>query len=200
MKLILVRHGETIWNQEKKIQGSTDTALSEAGRAQAERLSLSLKNETFDAIVTSPLKRAYDTAQAIARYHDITPRVEKDLRELNAGAFEGLSFPEIKIRFPDFIDQWMLDRGSVVMPQGESLQGLQNRVWPVIQKIMATAQNALVVSHSFVIITILCKIQNLSLSQSSHLRLGVASKTCLEVNNGATTFLALNDTSHLNDT
>ncbi len=199
MKLILVRHGETIWNQQKKIQGITDIALSETGIEQAEKLARSLQTEPFDAIITSPLQRAYNTAQAIGKYHDISIGVEEDLHELNAGELEGLSFPDLVERYPVFLSQWQVDHASVVMPNGESLEEVQNRVWPVIQRISETAQNALVVSHSFVIITILCKIQNLHLSHSSKLRIGVASKTCINIENGSATVVYFNDTEHLRD-
>lgn len=198
MKLILVRHGETIWNKEKKIQGITDIGLNEKGIEQAEKLAYSLQKEELDAIITSPLRRAYDTARAIGKYHDIAIKVEEDLQELNAGELEGLTWPELN-RYPEFLAKWKLDNASVPMPKGESLVDVQNRVWPVIQRIIETSQHALIVSHSFVIITILCKIQNLHLSHSANLRIGAASKTCVNIENGSGTVLCFNDTEHLCD-
>lgn len=199
VKLTLVRHGETLWNKEKKIQGSTDIALSDSGIEQAEKLSLSMKDEDLDAIVTSPLKRAHDTARTIGKYHHLTIKVENDLRELNAGEFEGLTYADLLPKYPDFLSQWRIDHAAVVMPKGESLQEVQDRVWPVIKRITETSHNALVVSHSFVIITILCKMQNLNLSHSTNMRISVASKTCLEVENGFTKLTLFNDTGHLKD-
>ena len=198
MKLILVRHGETIWNKENKIQGITDIGLNERGIEQAEKLAYSLQKEKLDAIITSPLRRAYDTAQAIGKYHDISITVEEDLQELNAGELEGLTWPELA-RYSEFIGKWKLDPSSVTMPKGESLVEVQNRVWPVIQRISETSQSALIVSHSFVIITILCKIQNLNLSHSANFRVGAASKTCVNIENGSGTVLYFNDTEHLRD-
>ncbi len=197
MRLTLVRHGETRWNKEKKIQGISDIELSDLGLVQAHRLSLALQGEEFDRIVTSPLKRAYDTARAIGRYHDVPIAVEEDLRELNAGEFEGLSFPDIKARYPDFLDRWMQDHASVRMPRGESLQDVQDRAWPVVHGVTQTAQNALVVAHSFVIIAILCKVQNLDLSQPNQVRISVASRTCLEIENGTGRMILFNDLDHL---
>jgi len=198
LKLILVRHGETIWNKEKKIQGITDIGLNEKGIEQAEKLAYSLQKERLDAIITSPLRRAYDTARAIGKYHDIPIKVEEDLQELNAGELEGLTWPELN-RYPEFLAQWKLDNASVPMPNGESLVDVQNRVWPVIQRICECSQNALIVSHSFVIISILCKVQNLDLSHSANLRIGAASKTCVNIENGSGTVLCFNDTEHLCD-
>ncbi|MDO8722476.1 MAG: histidine phosphatase family protein [Syntrophales bacterium] len=198
MKLILVRHGETIWNKEHKIQGITDIGLNERGIEQAKKLACSLQKEELDAIITSPLRRAYDTAQAIGKYHDISITVEEDLQELNAGELEGLTWPELD-KYPEFFGKWKLDHASVAMPNGESLVEVQNRVWPVIQRISETFQNALIVSHSFVIISILCKIQNLNLSHSANLRIGASSKTCVDIENGSGTVLYFNDTEHLCD-
>lgn len=200
MRLTLVRHGETLWNQAKKIQGITDIELSQVGIEQANKLSLSLRRENFDRIITSPLKRAYDTAQAIGIHHALPITVEHDLRELDAGEFEGLSFQELRGRYTEFLEKWTNDRASVTMPQGESLQAVQDRVWPIIQRLTETSEHALVVSHSFVIITILCKVQNLSLDHSKEMRVGVASKTCLEVENGTIEVVMFNNTDHLHET
>lgn len=199
MQLTLVRHGETLWNSAKKIQGITDIELSQLGIEQANKLSRSLRHEKFDRIITSPLKRAYDTAQAIALHHKLPIIIENDLHELNAGELEGLSFSDLQLRYAEFLNQWMIDHSSVTMPQGESLQEVQDRVWPVIQRIMSTSENALVVSHSFVIITIMCKVRNLSLSHSKEMRVGVASKTCLEISNSTIDVVLFNDTEHLRD-
>jgi len=197
VRLTLVRHGETVWNHLKKIQGITDVELSNLGIEQVNKLSLALQNENFDRIITSPLKRAGDTARAIGRHHALPITVENDLHELNAGALEGLTFPDLQLRYAEFLSKWMIDHASVTMPQGESLQEVQDRVWPVIERIMATSEHALVVSHSFVIITILCKVRNLSLSHSREMRVGVASKTCLKVEHGTIDIVSFNDTDHL---
>jgi broad specificity phosphatase PhoE len=197
LRLTLVRHGETLWNQAKKIQGITDIELSDLGIEQVNKLSLSLQHENFDRIITSPLKRAYDTAQAIGKHHAVPITIENDLHELNAGELEGLTFRDLQLRYAEFLSKWMIDHASVTMPRGESLQKVQDRVWPVIQRISATSEHALVVSHSFVIITILCKVQNLSLSHSREMRVGVASKTCLEIENGTIDVVVFNDTEHL---
>lgn len=199
MKLILARHGETIWNRDGKIQGITDIGLSNLGIEQATKLALSLRDEKLDAIITSPLERAYETARLIGAYHDLTIEVEKDLRELDVGELEGLTFPELGDRYPEFLGQWILDHASVVMPRGESLMEVQERVWPIMQRITENAENALIVSHNFVIVTILCKIKNLSLSHTTKMRVSVASKTHLDFKNGTGNIVLFNDTAHLRD-
>lgn len=197
LRLILARHGETLWNRDRKIQGITNIGLSDLGMEQAKKLALSLQNEKLDAIITSPLERAYETARVIGTYHNLRIAVEKDLRELDVGGLEGLTFPELMVRYPEFLGQWMLDHASVVMPQGESLMEVQERVWPVIQRICENAKNALIVSHDFVIVTILCKIKNLSLSHTTKMQVSVASKTHIDFKNGTGNIVLFNDTAHL---
>ena len=197
MKLILVRHGETLSNRENRVQGITDLDLSDYGRMQAERLAESLKSEPIERIVSSPLKRAYQTAKAIGKFHNTTIAFENKLQEMNHGDFENVTIEELKANHLPFLKQWFLDPASVAMPNGESLQELQKRAWSAIEKIIGTTENSLVVSHSMTIMTILCKIQNLDLSHARELRVDVASKTVVEFDNGKGVISLFNDTSHL---
>jgi broad specificity phosphatase PhoE len=198
LKLILVRHGETLWNRENRIQGHTDVDLSDHGRIQIEQLALSLKGEAIHAIYSSPLKRAYETAQAIARFHDAGIRIEQNLKELNNGDFESLTLEELKEKHHEFVKRWMADPASVVMPNGESLSQVQSRVWDVIRLILETSMDTIVVSHGMAIMTILCKVEGLSLSQGRNVFVNMASKTVVEFENGQGIVKVLNDTSHLN--
>ena len=199
MKLIMVRHGETAWNQQKKIQGVSDIGLNERGIEQVQKLALSLRNEKIEAIVTSPLKRAYDTALAIGRFHDVEIHVEDDLHELNTGDLEGLTFPEVLARYPSFIREWRTDHASPVLPNGESLVELQNRAWTVIKRIIANPKNTVVVSHNFALAAILCRIQNLDISHVTRMHVGMASKTVVDIENGNAVVSSFNQTDHLND-
>jgi broad specificity phosphatase PhoE len=199
LKLIFVRHGETLWNRENRIQGHTDVELSDYGRMQVKKLALSMEKDKIDAIYSSPLKRAYDTAQAIARFHDTEIKVEPKLQELNHGDFESLTIQELKETHGGFLKEWIENPASVVMPNGESLAQVQERVWDVMGMILETCRDTLVVSHGMAIMTILCKIQNLSLSYARQMFVNMASKTVVSFENGQGTVLLLNDTSHLND-
>lgn len=197
MKLILVRHGETLSNRENRVQGITDTELSAFGRMQVEKLSESLQKESIDAIVSSPLKRAYETAQAIAQYHCVPVELEKNLQELNHGDFEDMAMEELKEKHLPFLNKWFLDPASVVMPNGESLLDVQVRAWRAIEKIINASKNVLVVSHSMTIMTILCRIRNMDLSFAREVRVDVASKTIVEFRDGNGIITLLNDKSHL---
>jgi len=199
VKLFLVRHGETPSNRENRVQGITDIALSEHGHLQIQRLADSLRSEKIDAIYSSPLTRAYQTAAAIARFHDVTIETDRNLQEMNHGDFENVTIQELKEKHMPFLMQWIHDPSSVVMPNGESLLELQNRAWRSIQRIFDTQLDTLVVSHSMTIMTILSKIVNQDLSRARELRVDVASKTIVEYTDGKGIIRLFNDTSHLKD-
>lgn len=107
-RLFLVRHGETDWNKLGKFQGSTDIELNEAGLKQAEYVAQKLINK-FDAIYSSPLKRAYKTAETIAKSKDIKPLICPGITEINFGDWEGLTVSEIEQNFPKEFAFWKKD-------------------------------------------------------------------------------------------
>lgn len=197
MKLILIRHGETLWNREKRVQGISDIELSERGIKQVQNLAHSLKDEEIDAIVSSPLKRAYETARIINQFHDLTIESERDLQELDQGDLEGMRFSELMENHLSFLEKWLQDPASIIMPNGEALSDLQRRAWSVIEKVMKSGKNTIVASHGFTIMTILCKFQNLSLSQFREVHVDTASKTVVTIKDGKGSVISLNSTDHL---
>ena len=100
IELILIRHGETDWNVEKRVQGHLDIDLNAQGRRQAAALGDALRHQEFDAIVSSDLQRASNTAKAIAASHDIPITIDSGLRERCFGIFEGLLYDELESRHP----------------------------------------------------------------------------------------------------
>ena len=197
MKLTLIRHGETIWNQERRVQGFSDIDLNDAGLHQAEQLALSLKDHHIHSIYASPLIRARRTAQIINQYHNAPIYLESDLMEMNQGDFEGLSFQDLMTREKDFLRRWISDPASVRMPNGESFDELQYRAWKAIEGITMKHDEALVVSHSFTIASILCKVKNISLSEFRTVHVDTASKTIVRFLNGSASIESFNERSHL---
>lgn len=122
MRLILVRHGETLWNAIHRFQGFSDIELSPKGITQARLLAISLRGESLTAIYTSPLKRARQTAEIIAQYHDCPLIVDEGLKEINQGQLEGLTGEDLRRDFPDFLRRWIQDPGNIHLPHGESLE------------------------------------------------------------------------------
>ncbi|MFT2816318.1 histidine phosphatase family protein [Leifsonia sp. A12D58] len=147
-RLSIVRHGQTDWNLHKKIQGSTDIPLNATGRAEAAAVGSALRERDWDAIVTSPLKRAHETARIIAGEVGLAPpRVIAELTERHHGQIEGLTFEERQARFPD----------GVAVPGLETRQQVLDRVIPALGRIATEHEgdSVLVVSHGGVIGTLI---------------------------------------------
>jgi len=196
-KIILVRHGETDWNKERRIQGgSSNPPLNERGRRQAGSLASRLSKNRIQAIYSSPLKRALDTAEAIARYHQIEIVVEPSLREIEAGDLEGITVAELGKRFSEIlIRDGLLKKVS----GGESLAELQERSWGTVQRLTKKHPegDVVLVSHYFVILTIICSVLELPLYQIGKLRLGTGSISIINLDDQAVWLELFNDTGSL---
>ena len=199
MELILVRHGETPFNRERKVQGITDIELNDMGLRQAHQLALSLKDHDIHQIYSSPLKRAYVTAETINKFHDVPIYRRSGLMEMDQGDFEGLSFQELRACEKDFLRRWIADPAMTKMPNGESFIEVQERAWNAIEDIIMRAENALVVSHNFTIAAILCKIKCVDLSQFRNSCVETASKTIVQFTNEIGKIGLFNDRSHLDE-
>lgn len=160
MKLYLVRHGETDWNIQNKIQGKSDTVLNETGKKQAEALAGLLKeNYTIDAVYTSPQKRALETAQVIGREMGIEPIIKQGLEEMSLGKWEGYSWRQVRELFPEEYSIWHKNRRYQLPPEGESYQQLLDRLLEALNGIIAeNTGNVLIVTHSAVIMTLMSHI------------------------------------------
>jgi probable phosphoglycerate mutase len=118
-EILLIRHGETAWNAEKRLQGQIDIPLNEEGQRQAAALARALAGEAVDAIISSDLRRAHSTAQAVAEALGLTLQTDADLRERCFGAFEGLLYTEMEARYPQAYAQWRARDPHARYPNGE---------------------------------------------------------------------------------
>lgn len=196
----MVRHGETVWNQQRRIQGGgSDIELSEAGRKQAESLGVRLKEMDLSAIYSSPLKRALDTAQAVASHHNLAAQVEPDLREIDAGELEGVPITELGTNMSQFLLRWRQAQGSEKMPGGESVVDVANRAWPAIERIIDKHKEGTVVvaSHYFVTVIIICRALGLPLNHIERIRVQNASVSTLDFGDNGACLVSLGDTCHL---
>lgn len=134
--LVLVRHGETDWNRENRFQGHADIPLNEAGRAQARDLALELEDASFQAVYSSPLLRAYETAAILAESLELEIERTDDLMEVDVGSWSGLTRVEVEARFPQGFRRW-LDYGHG-WDDGETYDELGTRVVSGLQRIAAT--------------------------------------------------------------
>ena len=126
MRLILVRHGTTIWNEEGKYQGVIDVPLSDKGRQEAKRVANRLQNEDIKAVYSSHLVRARETAEIIARPHGLPVKVIREIGEINFGDWEGLTSQEIIKQFgEDAYRLWLEDPGKVEISGGDRLSDFE---------------------------------------------------------------------------
>ncbi|MFH1662785.1 MAG: histidine phosphatase family protein [Chloroflexota bacterium] len=196
-RIILVRHGKTDWNKELRIQGgSSDTLLNEEGRRQAENAASRLSQRSIQAIYSSPLKRAMETAKIIARYHNLEVVVENSLREVEAGELEGVTSAELGKRFSEILTQ---DGVSYRVPGGESLVDLRRRSWDFIQNINRkhTDGELVVVSHYFAILAIICSALMLPLSSITRFRLSTGCISIINLDEKEARLELFNDTGYL---
>jgi probable phosphoglycerate mutase len=120
LNIILIRHGETAWNAERRLQGHLDIPLNPEGERQAKLLAEALAPEPIDLIVSSDLQRARQTAQAVATLRNMPVHVEPGLRERCYGGFEGLLYAEIEQRFPADFAAWQARDIDAILPDGKN--------------------------------------------------------------------------------
>ena len=152
-RILAVRHGETLWNRETRIQGFTDIDLSDHGRWQAQQLAQALREEPVAACYASDLSRARNTAQAVADVHGHMVHTDPGLRERCFGQFEGHTWTEIETQWPEASQAWR-QRVPDWEPQGgESLIRLQARVLTTLNRIAQRhmGEQILVVVHGGVL-------------------------------------------------
>ncbi len=152
-RFILIRHGETVWNQQRRMQGQSDSPLSDTGVRQARLLAQRLKQIEFGALYSSDSGRAHSTARSVAEItgHDIV--LEPRLRERNFGIFEGLTGSEIKADFPADYARFKIRDQDFVIPGGESALQFRTRVFACLHEIAGRHADKLVVviTHGLVL-------------------------------------------------
>ncbi len=202
LRLFLVRHGQSVWNDEKRIQGQQDIPLGDEGRKQAIALGGRLKGRQFQACFSSPLKRATETAELIlkASGNSIPIITLPELMERNFGDWEGKSIDDLQLLFPNDFSQWLAAHQIPAPPNGESMDELMKRVERGLDQILAVKEgNVLVVGHSGSIKAAICIFFRLPLSSFVRMRIDNASLTILEIEDGRIRLIQFNDTCHLHE-
>lgn len=196
-----LRHGETTWNAEGRFCGSTDVPLSEAGRLQAQLLASRMKPLCVDALYSSPLRRALETARLIGEAVGCEAVVDPRLAELNYGAWEGMTIEEIQRTSAATYYAWVADPGSLAPPEGgESGAQLIERATPFLSDVgqRHASGNVVVVSHKTVCRLLACHIMGVPLSEyRRRIPMDNAALNIFEAREGNWRVVTLNDTSHL---
>jgi probable phosphoglycerate mutase len=148
MILYLVRHGESAFNAEGRIQGQLNTVLSALGRRQSLAIAAAFGGEPIDAIYASPLERALETARPVAEALGLELKTDDRLMEINAGVFQGLVWPEIEARYPEAGASWRTQDPDFRIPGGESRRDLMRRGQAAFTAIRESGhQQAIIVAH-----------------------------------------------------
>ncbi len=149
MNIYLIRHGQTDWNKQGKIQGHLDIPLNQQGRLQAKILATKLKDKEINMIYSSDLSRAYQTAEIIHSTTNSRLISESRLRERNYGDWQQLSWAEVHAQNPHVKSEWKTNPLDSKPPQGESIQELYKRVNLFFSGVLKTeANNVLIVAHN----------------------------------------------------
>ncbi len=152
-ELVLVRHGETPWNRDRRLQGHIDIDLNEEGRRQARAVAVRLARERVDALYTSDLRRARKTADAIALATGVTVQPDPSLRERNYGVLEGHRLDELSERFPVEYAQWQARQPHAEIERGETLAAFHARICASVERIarLHPGQRVVVTAHGGVL-------------------------------------------------
>ena len=148
-EIILIRHGETEWNSQQRMQGHSNSDLSSVGQAQIQALGQWMKNVHFDQIYSSDSLRAKQTAEAITQFSGHELKIDLRLREKNLGVFEGLTSEEAKERHPEVFRLFKTAGSKYVIDEGESTQQLQDRALEIVEEIRIKhpEERVLLVTH-----------------------------------------------------
>lgn len=207
-RLLLVRHGETDWNRQKRFQGLIDVPLNDAGRVQAQQAREFLKSVPLDFAVSSPMLRPKETAEIILQHHpDLSLDLPEPLREISHGLWEGKLEGEIRQLYPNELQQWQQAPETVQMPEGENLQQVWERAIAAWTDIVTTAASrfdrpsvGLVVAHDAINKAILCHALGLGPEHFWNFKQGNGAVSVIDYPNGPDhlpVIQAMNITTHL---
>ncbi len=206
MKLILIRHGETLWTSQMRYQGRSDIPLNEKGKRQVILISKHLKKIKPTHIYSSPLKRAYETALAISEECNIKPIiVDERISEVSFGIWEGLTSIEVESKYPVEFKLWLEQNDSWTPPHGESKRSLEKRVVSFLKYLFkeysnqATSPTLAIVCHGGPIKIALLTTLKSPLQSFYSLRLDPGSISIIEGDEKFHCVTLVNSTSHLED-
>ena len=201
MLLYCIRHGESLYNAEGRVQGQSDVALSPFGLRQGEAVAEALSRKPIDAIYASPLSRAMQTAEVVAERLDLPIRTDGRLKEVHAGVFQDRLRAELQRDLPEELARWQSEDLDYVIPGGESRRDLMGRGREVLESIAREDhQHAAVIAHGRLLVVTLKHLVGMAPTDSPR-SLQNASITTLTTNgSGQFEVLAWDEVDHLGST
>ncbi len=201
MKLYLIRHGQTLWNQEGKIQGKTDIPLNEEGKKQAELLAKAMEQREVGAVYSSPLKRAFETASCVAGRKGLPVIPLEGLREVDFGLWEGMTWRDIEETYYEDFVLWDKNPAEHTPTGGERREDCTARCEKAMEQVLAETpkgKDAAIVAHGGILVFAALWLTRQS-QEKNEIIVKNASITTIEYDRetGKGTLLSLNDVSHL---
>jgi broad specificity phosphatase PhoE len=198
MKIYIIRHGETQWNKEEVFRGRKDISLNETGKKQVERVGLYFSHRPINRIVSSPLARARQTAEAIGNPISIAIETMEELTDFNFGIWEGLSLREVEKRFPADFAIWKTSPEKLRIENGETLAMVRNRISAGLANITSGQEGAVViVTHRVICKIIVLHALGIGNEHFWDMKYDPGSITLLDRKNDKYTLIFSNDTCHL---
>lgn len=198
MIIYLVRHGETAYNRDGLGLGRSDVPLTERGQAQAKAIMQRFAGVELARVFSSPLGRAFVIAEAIAGGAGVPVEADHRLIELDVGETEGMNFPDMRNRYPEFFRDWATGSNAVRMPGGESIDDVAHRLASFAGELRVLDLPAVaVISHNFITKLLVCQLLGLERSTFRSIGADLASITTIGIDRGRVSMHQLNDVCHL---
>jgi len=197
--IYLVRHGQTAWNKEEIFRGRTDVPLDETGLKQAELVSEYFKGMEIDAIYSSPLSRALQTAQKIAQFNDLKVHPLPGIIDMSFGKWEGRPHQEIREKDSKTYRQWVEEPHLVRLPGGEGLDDVRVRAMAALEEVMRKhpEKTLVLVSHRVICKVLICAILNLDNSHFWQITQDTTAINLIQYRKGKYILSLMNETCHL---
>ena len=198
-RVYLVRHGQTAWNVGEIFRGRADIPLDETGKREVHLAGETLRDETLHAVYSSPLSRSMETAENIAKFHDISVTPLDAIVDISYGEWEGLGNQEVQQKYPKLHALWLSEPHKVLFPGGESLDEVRSRTMAALEELLVKHQdeNFALVAHRVPNKVICCALLGLDNSHFWRIQQDTASTNLFVYRNGQWIISYLNDTSYL---
>lgn len=197
--VVLVRHGQTRSNATGFVMGWSEEDLDDTGYTQVRKLAARMAGLPVSSIYSSPLRRTLATASIIAEPHGLEPRVLEDLIENNLGDWQGLHEDDIWRGWPELRKQSMIDPSDVTIPNGESFRQVTERAVRAFEMVLSSNEGGqpVIVTHDVIVRVLVAHVLGVTNSIYRRLMINNASLSVIQVADGKSTLVTLNDVSHL---
>jgi broad specificity phosphatase PhoE len=197
--LYLVRHGQTAWNKEEVFRGRTDIPLDETGLKEAELAGEYFKTLDIEAVYSSPLSRAWQTAQKISRFHSLDVQALEGLLDMSFGSWEGRSLKEVKETDGERYRQWREEPHLLRLPGGETLAEVRARTMSALEEVTRKhpEKTVILVSHRVINKVLICGVLGLDNSHFWQFQQDTTAINLIQHRNGKYILSLMNETCHL---